>query len=211
MDVLVKVIENLAVNWTWVRWGHELLLGPLKLTVQPRNPVLQEAAGGHKSHVNRENLNTGLMHACVRACNLVSRGIQWSAATRPIIPMLESWSENSSLSSSCSSLISSSSWDVMPFTDWEGDYRMDSRNSCGGVNLFFLITHGLLLASCATLQHWCECTTWESLTRFRVPSGAAKWHWMYELKTWTAGWTKQPRGKCSSSWISVSHDSKSLS
>lgn len=51
----------------------------------------------------------------------------------------------------------------------------------------------------------------KSLTRFRVPSGAAKWHWMYELKTWTAGWTKQPRGKCSSSWTSVNHDSRSLS
>lgn len=50
-----------------------------------------------------------------------------------------------------------------------------------------------------------------SRTRLRVPSGAARWHWMYELKTWMAGWTKQPRGKCSSSWTSVNQDSSSLS
>lgn len=45
----------------------------------------------------------------------VRRGIQWSAAMRPNMPILASWSENSSLSSSCSSFISSSSWEATPF------------------------------------------------------------------------------------------------
>lgn len=134
VDVLIEVVQNFAVYWSKVRWGHEVLLGPLELTVQPCHPVLQQAAGwGHKIDVNMGNTNTVsdlqlprshkasndiiiIQILCV--CNLVSRGIQWSAATRPSMPMLESWSENSSLSSSCSSLISSSSWDDMPFTDW---------------------------------------------------------------------------------------------
>lgn len=45
---------------------------------------------------------------------LVSRGTQCSAAIRPSIPTLASWSENWSRSSSCSSLISSSSREATP-------------------------------------------------------------------------------------------------
>lgn len=45
---------------------------------------------------------------------LVSRGMQCSAAILPSMPTLANWSQNWSLSSSCSSLISSSSREATP-------------------------------------------------------------------------------------------------
>ncbi len=59
VDVLIEVVQNFAVHWSRVRWGHEVLLGPLELTMQPCNPVLEQAAGwGYKTSVNMENTST---------------------------------------------------------------------------------------------------------------------------------------------------------
>lgn len=49
---------------------------------------------------------------------LVRRGIQCSAAILPSMPTLANWSQNWSLSSSCSSLISSSSREATPLAVW---------------------------------------------------------------------------------------------
>ena len=45
MDVFVEVVQDLAVHGGGVAGGHQVLLGPLELAVEPRHPVLQQAAG----------------------------------------------------------------------------------------------------------------------------------------------------------------------
>ena len=45
MDVFVEVIQDLAVDGGGVAGGHQVLLGPLELAVEPRHTVLQQTAG----------------------------------------------------------------------------------------------------------------------------------------------------------------------
>lgn len=54
------------------------------------------------------------LHSLLFYLYLVRRGIQCSAAILPSMPTLANWSQNWSLSSSCSSLISSSSREATP-------------------------------------------------------------------------------------------------
>ena len=41
VDVFVEVIQDLAVHGGRVAGGHQVLLGPLELAVEPRHTVLQ--------------------------------------------------------------------------------------------------------------------------------------------------------------------------
>lgn len=56
VDVLIEFIQNFAIHWSKIRWGHEVLLGPLQLTMQPCHPVLQQSTGGcQKGNVSMGN------------------------------------------------------------------------------------------------------------------------------------------------------------
>lgn len=59
-----------------------------------------------------------LTHGFFFCTYLVRRGMQCSAAILPSMPTLANWSQNWSLSSSCSSLISSSSREATPLAVW---------------------------------------------------------------------------------------------
>lgn len=88
---------------------------------------------------------------------LVRRGIQCSAAILPSMPTLASWSQNWSLSSSCSSLISSSSREATPLAVW--CYFNKSTSNQLMLCSLRIITTGLLYVILGFVSHKCNRLT----------------------------------------------------
>lgn len=101
-------------NWPWslVTLSSNKLTGNIKYVYWVFFP--------HNEDAMNENSKGDVVRYKWLELYLIRRGIQCSAAILPNMPMLASWSENCSLSSSCSSLISSSSLEATPLAVWIG-------------------------------------------------------------------------------------------